>query len=545
MQINPIRFSGLASGLDTESIVKELMNAHRIPLTRLQQQRQLLEWQKEAYREVNQLMTNFRNVVAPLRLQSTFLVKAASVSDPLVANVKASNQTFDGTYTLKVESLAKGASVTSGKTNYQELNNQLAVDPSTIGNVIYINGVEIQLTGNTVASFVADVNAKSSETGVQVSFDLATQRFYFKTIHTGEKWTYIKDGVSETRDVKIDFFHKDDGSRIVYDPNDGNSNDDKMYEFLTQAIGIDGNLLVDTDPTLLPDTDDRKKILTGQNAKIYYQGSDVIEFATNSFTINGMNVQLKGTGEVTITVSPDTDAIFNAIKTFVDEYNKLVDEVNKKLQEPRYRDYPPLTQEQKEEMTEKEIELWEERAKSGMIRNDSMITSIMSQMRMAVYGTVEGSVFKHLSSIHIEAGSYVDEEGKLVYGQRGKLYIKDENALRQLISENPDEVMKLFTVNDTSNENNVGIGWRMYNLANKAIKQLEEKAGFLTGYSLVDNSTLGERIKDMDERIGRMQNRLITIEQRYWAQFTALERAIAQMNMQSAWLAQTFGGGSQ
>lgn len=538
MAINPIRFSGLASGLDTENLVKELMNAHRIPLVRLQQQRQLLEWQKDAYREVNRLMNNFQKAVAPLRLQSTFLAKAANVSDTSVANVKATNQTFDGSYSLKVLSLAKGASVTSGKTNYQEFNNQLAVDPSTIGNVIYINGVEIQLTGNTVASFVADVNAKSSDTGVQVSFDPATNRFYFRTMHTGKEWTYVKDGSPETRAVKIDFFT-------------GNNSD--AFNFLKNAIGIDEKYFIDLDSVVLDESDvnfdeEKKKIydqLTGQNAQIIYQGSDVIEFGTNSFTINGMNVQLKGTGEVTITVSPDTDAIFNAIKTFVDEYNKLVDEVNKKLQEPRYRDYPPLTQEQKEEMTEKEIELWEERAKSGMIRNDSMITSIMSQMRMAVYGTVEGSVFKHLSSIHIEAGSYVDEEGKLVYGQRGKLYIKDENALRQLISENPDEVMKLFTVNETSNENNVGIGWRMYNLANKAIKQLEEKAGFLTGYSLVDNSTLGERIKDMDERIGRMQNRLITIEQRYWAQFTALERAIAQMNMQSAWLAQTFGGGSQ
>src|SRR5690606_25070090 len=93
---NTIRFSGLATGLDTDKIVKELMNAHRIPLVRLQQQRQLLEWQKEAYREVNRLINNFREATAPLRLQSTFLAKTASVNNTSVANVTVAGQVTDG-----------------------------------------------------------------------------------------------------------------------------------------------------------------------------------------------------------------------------------------------------------------------------------------------------------------------------------------------------------------------------------------------------------------------------------------------------------------
>jgi len=536
MQINPIRFSGLASGLDTDSIVKELMNAHRIPLVRLQQQRQLLEWQKEAYREVNRLMTNFRNAVAPLRLQSTFLAKAATVSNASVANVTAGGNANAGSYSLFVRQLAQGASAaslaelkhySSGVVTGQRISMQTKLseiryvrdDGFLVESVIPVDGLTFYLNGQsftitqdtTVAQFVADVNAKASETGVKVSFDLTTQRFYFMTTQTG-------------KDVKIDFFQKDSaGGRV----SDGDAEKDPLLTFLTEAIGIDKALLV-TDV----DNNTGLKILYGKNAIIDFQGATGLEFNTNNFTINGLTIQLKGTGETNITVSSDTEAIFNAIKTFVDEYNKLVDEVNKKLREPRYRDYPPLTEEQKKEMTGKEIELWEEKAKSGMIRNDAMVTGILSQLRTAIYSTVASSELKNLSAIGITTG---------LYSERGKLYV-DEDKLRDAINTNPEAVMKLFTTRNEQDSED-GIGFKLYELAGKAIDQLSRKAGSTS--SLVDNSTLGQRIKDIDERIDRMQDRLIAIEQRYWAQFTALERAIARMNMQSAWLAQTFGGGGQ
>ena len=517
MQISPIRFSGLASGLDTENIVKELMNAHRIPLNRLMQQRQLLEWQKEAYREVNRLMVNFRKAVEPLRFQGTFLAKKANVSDTTLANVTASNNAVEGTYTLKVEKLAKGASVTSNVKLEVSLNDTLTSVPGKIT----INGEDITLSSTTtVAQFVADVNAKASKTGVRVSFDTTTQRFFFITTQTGSE-------------AVIDFTGSD--------------------EQILNSLGI------------APNT--RRQ---GNNAIIYFQ--DVrLESKTNTININGLTIQLlkepeqeNTTINTTITVSRDTDAIYNTIKTFIDEYNKLVDEVNKKLQEPRYRDYPPLTKEQKEQMKEKEIELWEEKAKSGMIRNDSLVSGFMAQLRLIAYSTVEpvdsskwsngvtNSDLKHLAALGIETGSYVDENGKLVYGERGKLYIKDEAKLRQAISENPDDVMMLFTArpkdgngNDVGGTEYLGLGHRLYNQVNLAINQLSEKAGSVNSLMLVDNSTLGERIKDIDERIARMQDRLVMIEQRYWSQFTAMERALARMNMQSAWLAQTFGGGGQ
>ena len=88
--------------------------------------------------------------------------------------------------------------------------------------------------------------------------------------------------------------------------------------------------------------------------------------------------------------APDTDKIFDSVVKFVDEYNKLIEDLNKQIREPKYRDFQPLSAEQKKDMKEKEIEQWEEKAKSGTLRNDSTISSMLTQMRTALMGSVDG-----------------------------------------------------------------------------------------------------------------------------------------------------------
>jgi flagellar hook-associated protein 2 len=102
-----------------------------------------------------------------------------------------------------------------------------------------------------------------------------------------------------------------------------------------------------------------------------------------------VTITLKGTTtgaeQVSLNVSTDTDKVFDTIKGFVDQYNELLDFVNGKLKEERYRDYKPLTEEEREAISEKEAERWDERAQSGMLRNDQMIQSVMDRMRSDIY----------------------------------------------------------------------------------------------------------------------------------------------------------------
>ena len=137
-------------------------------------------------------------------------------------------------------------------------------------------------------------------------------------------------------------------------------------------------------------TIDSSNRTAGQNAKFTFNGLKT-ERSTNTFQINDFEVTLKqvtaeGAPPVTFSSAPDTDKIFDSVTKFVDEYNKLIEDLNKQLREPKYRDFQPLSAEQKKDMKEDEIKQWEDKAKSGTLRNDSTISSMLTQMRTALMG---------------------------------------------------------------------------------------------------------------------------------------------------------------
>src|SRR5690606_8304511 len=132
-----------------------------------------------------------------------------------------------------------------------------------------------------------------------------------------------------------------------------------------------------------------------------------------------------------------------------------------------------------------------------------------------------------LSQIGINTGTW--SEG-------GKLFT-DEDKLKEALTDKPDQVMALFT--NRVDDKNVGVGGRVYAALNNVVKNLSDKAGSPTG--LVDNSHITKYINQMDEEISRWQTRLEKIEDRYWKQFTAMEKAISQMNSQSSWISQSLG----
>lgn len=145
-----------------------------------------------------------------------------------------------------------------------------------------------------------------------------------------------------------------------------------------------------------------------------------------------------------------------------------------------------------------------------------------------VSGLADGNL-NHLSQIGINTGSYT--EG-------GKLFI-DDKKLTEALAKKPEEVMALFTTRDAAGN---GVGARVYDTLNDIVKKLSAKAG--SSSSSVDNSTLSQKLKRMDTEISRWQDRLTSIEDRYWKQFTAMEKALSKMNSQSTWMQQSLFGGS-
>ncbi|NPV72550.1 MAG: flagellar hook-associated protein 2 [Pelotomaculum sp.] len=508
-----LRIGGLASGIDTDSIIEELMKAKRIPLQKLEQNKQILLWQQEDYRELNTSLRTFRDKVFSMKLQATYMTKKAVSSNESAVGASAGTGAVPGIYSVTVNQLAAGVSVGSQAGLPDEANGSggtKSLADQFFGGVVKDISFTLEgskgsktFTFNTgtdnIYSVVSAINAAGL--GISASYDATLNRFFLTTTSTGAA-------------AKI---------KVTNDTDD----------FLADAAGAGGSklkLLLKNDGT----------VYAGQDAVFSFGDAAGLTSSTNTVTVNGITLTLKqgGGASSTVTVSNDTDAVFNAIKDFVSAYNDLIGKINGKLSETRYSDYLPLTDEQRKELTDEQEKKWEEKARSGLLRNDSLLESIVIKMRMTmsavVPGLSAGEGYNSLAGIGITTGSY---------SEKGKLYI-DEDKLKEALQKDPEGVMNLFTKSsDVYSEK--GIAARLYDDVNNGITLISEKAGSDSSYTSVDNSAIGRRIKQIDEEIDRMEDRLAEMEDRYWRQFTALEQAVSRMNAQSAWLFQQFGGGNR
>jgi flagellar hook-associated protein 2 len=272
--------------------------------------------------------------------------------------------------------------------------------------------------------------------------------------------------------------------------------------------------------------------VAGVDAAIRFNGGQELNFASNRFTFNNINFALLKEGQtVDITVSPDVDNIVAKIKDFVEKYNAAVGYISEKLGEKRFRDFTPLSDEQKKDMKEKDIEQWEEKAKSGLLHSDSTLFNLYSMIRNQASSIVAGAdKYSSLSAIGITTSGWQDQ---------GKLHI-DEDKLKTALSDNPEAVMNLFT--NTESGTDQGIAVRLYDQVIDSMQRITNTAGTVsTG---VDESSLGRELERVGKRIYTLEERLVEVENRYYRQFTAMEQALQQMNAQSQWLAQQFASGS-
>ncbi|MGE5543439.1 MAG: flagellar filament capping protein FliD [Bacillota bacterium] len=503
-----MRLSGLASGMDIDQIVSELMRAHRMQVDKSYQQRQILEWRREDYRAINTKLLTLRNAAFDMKLQGTFMAKTACSSNSDILTATAGSSAVIGDYSVTVRNLASGVT----KSSIEAL--AASYTGSGSDRVIKTLGEQFGLTGSVTFTLQGNVNGEVKEQaftfntasqniydvvgtinnaglGIKASYDSNLERFFLMTSGTGEQ--------AEIH-VKAD-----------------------AEGFLTNSLKLNVNV-----------GEDEINAHRGTDAVIDFNDATGLKFSSNQFTVNGINLNLKAeSGQtVKVSVSQDVDAILNKIKSFVEAYNSAIESITGKLNEERNRDYLPLTDEQKKELSDREIEKWEEKARSGMLKADQLLSSAYNQIRSVTMARVEDLSGKYtsLSAIGITTGGYLE---------MGKLHI-DETRLREALTSDPEGVMNLFT-KSSENSRESGVAVKLYNAVNNAMSQLTAKAG--SSAALYDNSTLGKDITRLSESISLAEERLTKLEERYYRQFTAMEQAISQMNQQSLWLTQMFSSG--
>ena len=237
---------------------------------------------------------------------------------------------------------------------------------------------------------------------------------------------------------------------------------------------------------------------------------------------------------VTMNSTTNVDEMMNKIKEFVTTYNGLIKDLNDQTKETKYRDYSPLTAEQKKEMEESEIKLWEEKAKSGLLRNDSIIRNGLSNMRSLIYQSnpgLEGSKYNTLFNVGITTSRSYNDGGTLEI---------NETKLRKAIEEDPDAVERLFKNAEGKKEDVIDgktVDTRGYlEKLRESMKSLEVNIEKKAGRSTMTDAqyAIGKSLIDNEKRIDTWQNKLKNIEARYWKQFTAMETAINKANQQSS-----------
>lgn len=291
----------------------------------------------------------------------------------------------------------------------------------------------------------------------------------------------------------------------------------------------------------------------GQDALLRINGVSVARSA-NTFTLDGVRYTLNRTfaaaeGAVQVTVAQNSQAVVDRIKGFVENYNTLIDRVRGKLTEEAHRDFFPLTEEHKREMSEREIELWEEKARSGMLRGDRILEGVLREMRRALTEPVAGTSLS-LSSIGVTTGSF---------HEHGKLHINEERLL-QAVQQHGSQIEQLFAgaaeiryspnlsgAERQERYRTAGLMHRISDIVDDHIRTLRdsqgrkgillEKAG-IPGDLSEHRNLMSAEIQRINRRMDQLLDSLQRKEAAYWKQFTAMEKAMQQMNNQSMWLMQ-------
>jgi len=519
-----IRLSGLASGIDTETMIKQLMQAERAPVDRLSQKKQTLTWQRDAYREMNRGLLDLRTAASDMLLSKNYTAKTATSSDASKVVVTASPAATAGSVTIdSVTQLASASSLVISRhaSATGSISSQTKLDVSGLVAKDGSGNMELELT-----TYQADGTAG---TPVTMKFD--------GTATIGE----LVSKINNDKSLGLSAVFNDITGKLV------------LTRQSTGKLAASNEISWTDKNTLIVGAEPVKTSVEGKNA-IYSIGGTALEQKTNIFTQNGLTITLNATSTTAITLNTklDTQANFDSIKKFVDKYNEMIDKMNKKVREEKYRDFQPLTDAQRKELSEDEVKKWEEKAISGVLKNDSFLRDGMTSFRSAISAKIDTGYSYTADSKTIEL-NYMSQIGITStsdFRDGGKLKL-DETKLKKMLEEQPEGVYKLFTSdapeplkdaqgNPIPSINGLdGFVRQIQGFATTMRDKISKVAG-LDG-SVATTYRLGKSLADLDKSMLTWEDKLTKKENAYYRRFAAMEQAMNQANSQSATLASYLG----
>ena len=675
----PIRMSGLISGLDTESLVKELMSVQSMKKTKKENLKTKLEWKQDKWKEINtKIYSLYTGKLSKIRMQGNYTNKKATSSDESSVSATADGNAALGSHTIEVKSLASAQYVTGAQITADNLKSGASSKKITKDTKLAdFDGMEEGMTitiknkaGNTKkleikeSTKISDLVSACQDAGLVANFDEGQGRFFISSKESGKDqgFTITCGGSSDKVSAAMTRLKKDVHSLVDYENLDANIQEEidayfkeidlteiteerdeakqqyeeyqKLFDTFDEAEknvetetklaelkdayeqackdydaekekqsvtvesmfsyvqgialsagqssdevsakiddirerynkSLENDTIVSSSPLASLGLDEiTGEEVTGENGVTVRAAKDAVivldgaemNGSSNTMSVNGLTLDLKAVtnGEVKLNVATNVDDIYNSVKEFVNEYNEVLKMMNEAYNAESARDYDVLTSEQKEAMSDDEVEQWEGKIKDSLLRRDTTLGSLISVMKSSLQTSVKldsvtfeaidttkknsdgtykqynSAVSYSLSSFGIVTSSDYTEGGLLrIYGDDDDaLYSGEDNKLRKALEENPSAVQAVLSTLCTN----------LYNtLTDKMAASSISSA--LTFYN---DKEIKSQISDYEDDLKALQDKLNDEEDRYYKQFTAMEKAMSQAQTQSNSLASLLGTG--
>ncbi|WP_155834044.1 flagellar filament capping protein FliD [Butyrivibrio sp. VCD2006] len=537
-----MRITGLASGLDTESIITELTKVESKKVDKIKSDQKKHDMKLDKWKELNKKVVDFYNkTLSNLRFDSSYIKKTTSVSNSDAVSVTTASTAMNSNQTMSVNKLASSAYLTGKKLTASEgdsvrntttleslsgfsstenapsdenLNGKIRIrfgqlpDPPQVNDQGQIidnrEYIDIQLEGTeTVAQAIEKFKTAKSESGlgVNASFDATQGRVYMSASSSGAEDSF-----------SIDYSFSD--ARAI------------------SALGLDY------------EAGDGAVYQSGSDAEITLNGVDYTS-KNNTFEINGLTITAKQVAEnISLQTADDTSGIYDMVKNFLSEYNDLIGEMYTLYNADDAKEYDILTKEQKDEMTDDEIEDWNKKIEESLLAKDPTIFRVMSEMKnimMNTYdlGEIDESTGKEVKtsmwSFRIATLGYFESEE----GDRAKWHIHGdeddektsgkEDRLKAMIEKDPELVRNFFK----------NISKDMYSKLGDLMKSTD----FSSAYTLYEDKQMKKQVDTYKTQLKEAQDKLGAMEDKYYDKFAQMEKAMTKLNEQTNSLAGMLGTG--
>jgi Flagellar capping protein len=510
-----LKLSGLVSGMDTDSMVKELMKAQNLKKTKIENKITTSEWKQDKWKTLNSKIYSFyTGALTKLKLQGNYSTKTAASSDESIATVTANGSAAEGTQTLSVQKLASAQFVTGSQLASTVTSDTKLVDLGMTAGPSNIISIK---TGTTTKDFeikadstVGDLVTALKSAGLNANYDTVQKRFFISA--------------------------KDSGNANAFEITTAGSVD-------MTKLGLDTITKTVNGDSVTINGGSNVKIVQPSDSKVTYNGV-AITGTTNTIAVNGLTINIKkvsgdnGTPNdasddpvINLNIKNDTQAVYNMVKDFVKTYNDLLSEMNTNYGADSSKGYEPLTDEQKSSMTDDQITKWESKIKDSLLRRDDNLSSLINTMRTTMSGSisVNGKSYA-LSSFGISSVNYTEE---------GKLHIKGDADDTLTAGSNNDLMTALQNDPDTVKTVLTGLAGKLYDSLNKDMTSTTLRSSL----TIYNDKELTQTITNYKKDLSTLEDKLSDMETRYYKQFSKMESAMSEMNSKSSSLSSLLGKG--